>query len=130
MSAGLMFGTGRVLLSTKLEQTAAPKGAIALAAVYGMSRSLHIQSNSINNPYLKMKLFKAVVQPKKLYPCGICGTSFVALDPREPFQSQVNGVSTPSYRNLLGLQSSTSTWCLHREEGMYPWPNPVVSGRY
>jgi hypothetical protein len=40
---GLMFGTGRVLLSSKLEKTAARKGAAALAAVYGMFHSLHIQ---------------------------------------------------------------------------------------
>jgi hypothetical protein len=45
-------------------------------------------------------------------------TKLLALDPQEPFQSQVDGVSTP---NFLGLKSSTSTWCLHWELGMYPW---------
>jgi Reverse transcriptase (RNA-dependent DNA polymerase) len=114
---GLMFGTGRVLLSTKLEKAAARRGTAALAAVYGLFHSLHIQSN----PYLKMKLFKAVVQPNLLYACEIWGTKLLALDPRKPFQSQVDGVSTPFYRNLLSLKSSTSTWCLHREVGMYPW---------
>jgi hypothetical protein len=87
---GLMFGTGRVLLSTKLEKTAARKGAAALAAVYGMFHSLHIQSN----PYLKMKLFKAVVQPNILCACEVWGTKLAALDPKEPFQSQVDCVST------------------------------------
>lgn len=114
---GLMFGTGRVLLSTKLERAAACKGNAALSTLYRLFHSLHIQSN----PYLKMKLFKAVVQPNLMYACEIWGTKLLALDPKEPFQSQVDGVSTPFYRNLLGLKSSTSLWCLHRELGMYPW---------
>ena len=114
---GLMFGAGRVLLSTKLEKAAACKGNAALAAMYRLFHSLHIQSN----PYLKMKLFKAVVQPNLMYACEIWGTKLLALDPKDPFHSQVDGVSIPFYRNLLGLKSSTSIWCLHRELGMYPW---------
>jgi hypothetical protein len=114
----LMLCTGRVLLSTKLEKAAAARrGTAALAAVYGLYHSLYIQSN----PYLKMKLFKAVVQPNILYACEIWGTKLLALDLRQPFQSQVDGVSTPFYRNSLGLKSSTSTWCLHREVGMFSW---------
>jgi hypothetical protein len=74
-----------------------------------------------SNPYLKMKLFKAVVQPNLMYACEIWGTRLLGLDPADPFASHVDGVSTPFYRNLLGLKSGTSTWCLHREVGMYPW---------
>ena len=113
---GLMFGAGRVLLASKLEQAAACKGKVALAAVYRLFHCLHIQSN----PYLKMKLFKPVVQPNLMHACEIWGTKLLALDPKSPFQSQVDGVSTSFYRNLLSLKSSTSTWCLHREVGMYP----------
>lgn len=114
---GLIFGTGRALLTTKLEKAAASKGNAALAAVYRLFHSLHIQSNT----YLKMKLFKAIVQPNLMYACEIWGTKLLALDPTKPFASQVDGVSTPFYKNLLGLKSGTSTWCLHREVGMYPW---------
>jgi hypothetical protein len=114
---GLMFGTGRALLATKLEKAAACKGNAAMAAVYRLFHSLHIKSN----PYLKMKLFKAIVQPNLTYACEIWGTKLLGLDPTQPFTSQVEGVSTPFYRNLLGVKSSTSLWCLHREVGMYPW---------
>jgi hypothetical protein len=116
---GMMFGTssGNSQLATRLEKAAAGKGNAAMAAVYRLFHSLHIKSN----PYLKMKLFKAVVQPNLMYACEIWGTKLLGLDPRDPFGSQVDGVSTPFYRNLLGVKSSTSTWCLHREVGMYPW---------
>jgi Reverse transcriptase (RNA-dependent DNA polymerase) len=114
---GLVFGTGRGMLSTKLEKAAACKGNAAMAAVYRLFHSLHIQSN----PYLKMKLFKSIVQPNLMYACEIWGTKLLGLNPTEPFTSLVDGVSTSFYRNLLGLKSSTSSWCLHREVGMYPW---------
>jgi hypothetical protein len=86
---GLMFGTGCLLLLTELEKTAAREDAAALAAVYGIFHSLHTQSN----PYLKIKWFKAVVQPNMLYACEVRGSKLLALDPREPFQPQVDGPS-------------------------------------
>jgi hypothetical protein len=114
---GLNFCTGRAVLATKLEKAAANKGNAALAVVYRLFHSLHIQSNT----YLKMKLFKAVVQPNLMYACEIWGTKLLGIDPAQPFGSHVDSVTTPFYKNLLGLKSSTSTWCLHREIGMYPW---------
>jgi hypothetical protein len=61
---GLMFGTGRVLLSTKLEKIAAHARA---RPRWLQCMECSTQWNIQSNPYPKMKLFKAVVQPSMLY---------------------------------------------------------------
>ena len=51
-----------------------------------------------------MKLLKVIVQPGNLmYGCEICGTAFLSLDPKDPFTSEVDGVASPFYKDLLGL---------------------------
>jgi hypothetical protein len=70
---GLMFGTGRVLLSTKLEKTAARKGAAALAAVYGI---VPFSAHTVQ-PISEDEIVQSCSPANLLYACEVWGTKSI-----------------------------------------------------
>jgi hypothetical protein len=95
---------------------AATRGTKAKGVLYRMFRKLGINSNV----YLKLRLYKAVMLPNLTYGCEVWGQQLLRLQPGKPFENPVDKVTTPFLKNLLGVKSSTPTWCLYREVGMYP----------
>lgn len=111
---GLIFGNkGRL---NRLVLDAAARGTRARGVVYKMFNNLGINSNV----YLKLRLYKAVMLPNLTFGSEVWGAQLLQLDPAAPFDNPVDKVTTAFLRNLLGIRSSTSTWCLYREVGMYP----------
>lgn len=112
---GLIFGAGRAQHS-RLMTEAALRGTRAKAVLYKLFAQLGVSSNF----YLKLRLFKAVMLPNLTYGCEIWGSQLLHMDPKTPFDNPVDQVTTTFLRNLLGVKSGTSNWCLYREVGMYP----------
>jgi hypothetical protein len=89
----------------------------ATGAVYQKFRKLEIHSNV----FLKHMLFDAVVLPNVTFGCQVWGPWFLKHDiAKDAFDSNIERVRLSFYKLLLQLKSSTSTWCVYRELGIYP----------
>jgi hypothetical protein len=111
---GMVFGNKGQ--PSRLMKDAATRGTKAKGVMYRMYKKLGITSNV----YLKLRLYKAVMLPNLTYGCEVWGQQLLRLQPDKPFDNPVDKVSTSFLKNLLGVKSSTPTWCLYREVGMYP----------
>jgi hypothetical protein len=111
---GMIFGSKGQ--TSKLLSDAAIRGTKAKGVLYRMYNKLGISSNV----YLKLRLFKAIMLPNLTYGCEVWGQQLLQLEPSNPFDNPVDKVTTAFLRNLMGVKSSTSNWCLYREVGMYP----------
>jgi hypothetical protein len=96
---------------------AARRGQTAIAITYRKFHQLGVASNID----IMLRLFNAIAMPNLTFGCEVWGPWALQSDMVEhPAQSVVEQVRLSFLRVMLALKSSTPTWSVYRELGMYP----------